>query len=343
MDIENEVFKNMKLNIKSLVDYGFIKDENCYKYSKTFMNDDFRADIIIDENGRVFGRIFDLNMNDEYSNFRNYNQVGEFVNKVRDEYKNILEDIARKCFTKELFKFEQANRIAKLIKDKYNDDAEFIWEKFPNYGIFRNKSNRKWYALIMNIDRSKLNDGTGEVEIINVKLGENKIKELLKRKGFYPSYHMNKKDWITIILDDTVKDDEIMNYIIESHKNIEEIKEWIIPANPKYYDIINCFNDTDTITWKQSSNINVNDILYMYAASPYSRILYKCKAVEVDIPYEYKDENLSMKKVMKIKLIKKYNEDEYNFNTLKKYGVNAIRGPRFITKELSQILNKDKE
>jgi len=62
--------------------------------------------------------------------------------------------------------------------------------------------------------------------------------------------------------------------------------------------------------------------------------------MEVNIPYEYKDVNLSMKKVMKIRLIKKYNQEEYSFNKLKEYGVNAIRGPRLITKELQKELNK---
>ena len=29
--------------------------------------------------------------------------------------------------------------------------------------------------------------------------------------------------------------------------------------------------------------------------------MYKCKVIEVNIPYEYKDKNVSMNKVMKIK------------------------------------------
>lgn len=341
MDIENEIFKRAKCDFKALVDYGFIKNDNIYNYSKEIMNGSFKVEIFIKENGNVDGKIFDLDVNEEYLNFRVDKQIGDFVNQIREEYKSILEDILEKCFTKEPFIFKQSNRIADQIKKRFNDEPEFAWNKFPGYGIFRNNSNKKWYALIMNVDRSKLEDNNGEVEIINVKLDPERIPVLLKKKGYYPSYHMQKKNWISIILDDILSDEEIMECIIESHQYTEQFAEWIIPANPKYYDIINCFNDTDTIIWKQSSNVEIGDIIYMYIAEPYSAILYKCEAIEVNIPYEYKDDNLSMKKVMKIRLLEKYLQDEYPFSKIKECGINSIRGPRLITNELKEVLNRD--
>lgn len=47
-----------------------------------------------------------------------------------------------------------------------------------------------------------------------------KIPDLLKKKGFYPAYHMNKKNWVTIILDDTLSDTEIMQYVKTSYRLI---------------------------------------------------------------------------------------------------------------------------
>lgn len=340
MLIEDEVFRRMKCDFKELENYGFIKNDNIYKYSINIVNNTFRVDISIYEDGKLEGKIYDLDIDEEYINFRIERQTGEFVSQVREEYRSIIEDIANKCFTKEPFIFKQSNRIMEMIKNIYNDNPEFAWTKFPGYGIFRNHSNKKWYALIMNVDRSKLEDKFGEIEIVNVKLDPEIIQNLLDKNGFYPSYHMQKKNWISIVLDDTLSDEVIMDYIIESHKFTEQSNEWIIPANPKYYDCINCFNDTDTIIWKQSSNIEIGDIVYVYVGEPYSAILYKCEATEVNIPYEYHDDNLSMKKVMKIKLIKKYNQDDYPFSKIKKYGVNAIRGPRLITNELKVELNK---
>jgi predicted DNA-binding protein (MmcQ/YjbR family) len=59
---------------------------------------------------------------------------------------------------------------------------------------------------------------TGEVEVMNIKLNPEKIKELHKEKGFYPAYHMNKKNWISILLNDTVPDKVLLDLLDESHR-----------------------------------------------------------------------------------------------------------------------------
>ncbi len=340
MNIEQEIFKKCTINFEKLIPYGFKKEEDKYTLSKNILDNSFRVNIEVSENGNISGKVYDLSFDEEYTNFRVSSQMGEFVSKVREEFEGILIDIRDNCSIKHYFIKEQSNRIANLVIKTYGDTPEFIWTKFPGYGIFRNPTNAKWYALIMNIDKSKIDDGSGEIEVINLKLDEEKIKQLLKRKSFYKAYHMNKENWITIILDDTLKDEEIMSLIEESHKFTEKTTEWIIPANPKYYDVINCFNDTDTILWKQSSKVLPKDIVYLYIAAPYSCILYKCEVLETNIPYKYKDKNLSMEKVMRIKLLKNYDKDKFTFDILKKYGVNAIRGPRTISKELSKEINK---
>lgn len=339
MSIESEVFKKYTPNNKKLIKYGFKKCNNGYKFSKMFMNDTFRADIVIDGKGHVIGKVIEVELDEEYTNFRIEGNIGEFVGSVREEYKSILQDIANNCFEKEYFIYEQTNRITKLINEKYNVSPEFLWDKFPGYGVFRNTRSNKWFGIIMNIDRSKIiSDKSGEIEVLNVKL-DDVVQNYLGVEGIYPSYHLSKKSWISIILDDTLSDKEIMDLIDISY-NISNIKgEWIVPANPKYYDVINAFNDTDTIIWKQSNNITAGDIVYLYVAAPISAILYKCEVLEVDIPYKYSDKNVSMKKVMKIKLLKRYEQDKFTFEKLNEYGIKAIRGPRGLTDELSKDLN----
>ncbi len=337
MNIENEIFKRTNVNIKQLEKYGFKKENNTYTFEKTFLNNEFKAIVNINDEGLVSGKVIDLQIDEEYTNIRT-EMTGEFVNNVRESYKKILLDIKKHCFETNYFITEQTNRINKYIKEKYNNEPEFLWEKFPGYAIYRNEDNNKWYGIIMNLDLSKLDNGSGEIEIINVKLAENKIQELLKEKGFYEAYHMSKTDWISIILNDTLKDEEILSLLDESYNLVSEPEEWIVPANPKYYDVINCFNDTDEIIWKQSSNIHVSDIIYLYVADPYSKIMYKCKAMEVNIPYEYKDKNVSMNHVMKIKLIKRLDNKDYTFDFLNKLGIKAIRGPRKIDKEICEKL-----
>lgn len=333
--IEDTIFKKCNLNINKLVDYGFIKDGNKYLYSKNILDDTFKVIITIEDN-KLSGKVIELDFNEEYNNFR-LESTGEFNTKIKEEYISILNEIKNNCYTEKYFNSNQANRITKLIFDKYQDNPVFPWH--DDNGVFKNPRNDKWYGLIMNINKNKLDDDDKEVNIINVKLDEKEILKLLEHNGYYKAYHMNKKNWITIILDDTLQDEEIMNLIIKSHEYTETSNTWIVPANYKYYDIINCFNDTDTILWKQSNNIMVNDIVFLYVGTPVSAILYKCQVLRINIPYEYKDSNLSMKKVMEIKLLKRYDKDEFTFNKLNEYGVKAIRGPRSLPKELISDLD----
>lgn len=39
---------------------------------------------------------------------------------------------------------------------------------------------------------------------------------------------------------------------------------WVIPCNPKYYDIVAAFDNLDVIEWKQSTNTSVGDTVYIY-------------------------------------------------------------------------------
>ena len=103
-----------------------------------------------------------------------------------------------------------------------------------------------------------------------------------------------------------------------------------MPANPKYYDIEAAINENaeHTFLWKQSNHIAVGDTVYLYIAAPISAIRYKCKAIEVDIPYKYADENVSMSRVMRLQLLQTYNAEPVGMELLKAHGVCAVRGPR---------------
>lgn len=340
MNIEEEIFKKSKFNINKLIKYGFTKNKDLYMYEETFLNNEFKAVIEVNSKGKVNGKVIELINNEEYTNIRT-EMTGIFINKVRDSYIELLKELRDNCFDTNAFLYEQTNRINEYIKDKYKCNPEFLWDKYPGFAIYRNKNNNKWFSIIGNVKRSTvIKESTSDeiIELINVKVDENNLDKLLLNTGYYEAYHMNKKNWISIILDNTLKDEEIYKLIDNSYSIIDEPSEWIIPANPKYYDIVNAFNETDEIIWKQSTNIEVNDIIYLYVAEPFSKIMYKCRVIDANIPYEYKDKNVSMNKVMKIKLLKKLDDKNYTFNYLNSLGIKAIRGPRKVSKDITNNL-----
>ncbi len=220
MNIEEEVFKKSIFNFEKLLDYGFIKNNNTYYYSKNILNDSFKIEVIIDKN-KVKIKVIDLIVKEEYISYRISEQNGKFVDDIRNTIKELLIDIKNKCCINNLFVFDQTNRIVDYIYKKYNDKPLFLFDDSSDCGVFKNLKNNKWYGIIMTIDKSKLaKNNNGKVEIINLKIDSEEIKQLLLKKGFYEAYHMNKKYWITLILDNSINDEEIKRLIDESYNNI---------------------------------------------------------------------------------------------------------------------------
>lgn len=97
------------------------------------------------------------------------------------------------------------------IEDNYSAEPEFPWLKFPNYEVFRHDDNRKWFALIMDVSKSKLGlDGDEILDVVNFKCDQILIDSLTNEPGFFPAYHMNKENWITVALDGSVSDEKII-------------------------------------------------------------------------------------------------------------------------------------
>ncbi len=105
-------------------------------------------------------------------------------------------------------------QIIQFISEKYSAVAEYPWLKYPDYAVFRHDSNKKWFAVIMDIPRSRLGlDGEEIIDILNVKCEPVMTGSLRGEKGFYPAYHMNKTNWITVALDGSVSGERIKQLI----------------------------------------------------------------------------------------------------------------------------------
>ena len=64
------------------------------------------------------------------------------------------------------------------------------------------------------------------------------------------------------------------------------------------------------------------------------------QSAKTDIPHYHKNKDLIVTKVMEIELLKKYDKKDCSFNTLKEFGVTAIRGPRSMPEKLSKFINE---
>lgn len=244
--------------------------------------------------------------------------------------------------------------ILSFAKEQYKTDPEYPWLSLPDYAVLRHSENKKWYGIIMNVPRKKLGlPGKGSVDILEIKCDPILSGSVMSEKGILPAYHMRKGNWITVLLDGSADEELVFSLLRMSFDltaancgkggksgTLTVNREWIVPANPKYYDLEKAFSESDTILWKQSSNVIPGDIIYLYVAAPVSAVLYKCRAIETDIPYEYDDGTIRMKRVMKIKLIHSFKKDELGFDKLKEYGICPIRGPRNVPNSLNCFISQ---
>ena len=80
----------------------------------------------------------------------------------------------------------------------------------------------KWYAVLMQVKKSKLElEGEGTVDIINVKCEPDMVGVLIETYGFLPGYHMNKEHWITMLMDGTVSEAKILDFLDMSYDLID--------------------------------------------------------------------------------------------------------------------------
>ncbi len=218
MRVLDKDFENKKIKYESLLKYGFIKKDNIYVYENKIYDDNFKIIVEI-SNDKKNSKIIDLETNSEYILVDIKNEAGEFLSKLKEEYDDVLKDIIEKCTIKNVFKGKQEKQIISYVKKKYNDDLEFLWDKFPTDAILRNKINNKWYAVILTINENKLVANTDNlITIIDLRCDKKKINEIVDNNKIFRGYHMNKNNWITIKLDGSVPTKEIIKMIDESYK-----------------------------------------------------------------------------------------------------------------------------
>lgn len=338
MSLESDLFEK-RIPIESkLKEYGFKKQQAKYIYRQSFMNDDFYA-IITVKDDQVKGKVFDAFSDEEYT-LVHMSQQGSFSAQVKEAYLHILEDIAEKCFKLSPFAFPQARRIAKIISVIFHSSFTYPYKGARKEdAVFK---DGKIFAIISVTDAFK----SKKQEVLNIKVKEDIYQPLLSKEGIYPCHLKNRRRWLSIPLDDTINDDILLELIRYSYAQTRDssrgsgIKEWIIPSSSDFD--IDAYFSQEEVFWRQTTDIHVDDIIYVYVAKPYSSILYKCVATQVNLDNPYESDSKRKRKGMMMHPLVRYDDDEFPLSLLKTFNVRYVRGPRYMPKDLSDYINARK-
>ena len=209
-----ENFKAYQFNSKKAKEYGFIENQGVWTFSSTILQGDFFM-IVTVEDGVLGFQVYDQETGDLYPQVHMESMRGTFVGTVREACLEVLYEIRKSCFDVQDFIYPQTKRIMTRVQEKYENQLEYLWEKSPDTAILRHENNQKWYAVLMKISWDKLEKGReGLVEAVNLK--HDQVSDLLVKKGIYPAFHMNKRYWISVPLDDSLSDEEILELIEKS-------------------------------------------------------------------------------------------------------------------------------
>ncbi len=122
---------------------------------------------------------------------------------------------------------------------------------------------------------------------------------------------------------------EVERYLTRGAGRPEGRRDWLVPSNPKYFDVVKAFAENEVIHWKQGNdNIRPGDHVFLYVGAPYSAILYHCEVTETDIPYTGHNEHVNITKLMMIKRLQVFDPAYLNRPVLKNYDVTAVRSTR---------------
>lgn len=212
-----DIFHHRKVIPEKLESYGFQKVCGAFKYGTDILKGEFHLEISIGKNAVPDTKLTEVATGEEYILYKT-NAVGTFVGEVRIAIADVLQAISDLCYESAIFKSEQSVKLIDYVREKYGDELEYLWKKISDNAVWRRNDSKKWYGVLLTVSRRKLGIQSDEiVEIVDLRGKPEEIENLIDNNQYYLGWHMNKKHWYTIILDDSVPMEEICRRVDESY------------------------------------------------------------------------------------------------------------------------------
>lgn len=204
-----QILSDRRADPEKLRAYGFRETDGAYLYEQPLLNGAFTLRVRVCADG-VDACLIDAATDEPYTLFLVEDAQGSFIGEVRAAYCDALSAVAEACFAKTVFQSGYSQSVIEYARNTYGDELEFLWEKSPKNAILRRKDNRKWYAALLTISKSKLGAFPDEeIEVLDLRAAPEAIPDMVDGKRVFAGYHMNKKHWITLPLDGTLPAEEI--------------------------------------------------------------------------------------------------------------------------------------
>lgn len=213
------LLEQYEIDYKRAIAYGFSRTEAGLELKKELPGVGLYAVFVMA--GKSFEvNVFDADTDEEYLPFNVLDNITGFVTGIREQVEDLVQEIKEKCLLNSNMKL----RLMEYCERKFGTEPEAPWEDSPDAYTFKTAKRNKWYALFMTIPYKSLGlAAKGTLDVVNIKLPPEKVLDLIDRVHFYPAYHMNKKHWITIVLDKEVDEPLVQQLLEESYGLVEKL------------------------------------------------------------------------------------------------------------------------
>ena len=112
--------------------------------------------------------------------------------------------------------------LIKYVNEVYGAEPEYLWPDYPETFVFRHGDNRKWFGVVMDVERGKLGlPGDGKVFLLDVKTVPILGGSYLGQPGIVRAWHMNKTHWLGVLLDGSAAEQTIRELLDLSYSMTE--------------------------------------------------------------------------------------------------------------------------
>lgn len=213
---KTELLKQYSIIPSKLLDYGFTKKLGAYIYEKMLVSDLNVVFTISKESITV--DVYEKNTKEPYLPFYIKNAEGIYLLDLKQKIELELKNIIDHCFQK----IDMIEQLLSYAKDKYQTIPEYPWKDSPTFCTLKTNKKQKWYGLFMQIPYKVLGlKKEGLVAVVNLKNDFEVIEPLIDHKHFFPAYHMNKKHWFSVLLDNELDINIVKKLLDESYQSVE--------------------------------------------------------------------------------------------------------------------------
>jgi len=199
--------------------FGFKKTgPETFEINLPLKTPDFEVQIIIDHN-EIKLKVFELPDRLEYLPFNlNEDEGGSFVNQIRSDVDEVVYQVIESRYQLKDYR----ERVFDFVRAELNTKLETPWDKHPEFYVMKTANRQKWYGLMMRISYQLLDpQQSGIVDVLNLKAPPLKIVDLIDYQTFYPAYHMNKKHWVSVVVDEKINLKQLQALIRQSYQLVE--------------------------------------------------------------------------------------------------------------------------